>query len=148
MATQQQVQQSQPQNYKRPPWVLLVAGFIILLLLCLIVGTTIIILSLIGTIHVPWSNTVSTILLTVFIPVLGAMIPLLQWLFSLPFNKTESPPMPQIIIQAPTTSPALPPTAPSYRGIIGFPPPTDPRTIQQREKVVKQVYRQLIQPGI
>jgi hypothetical protein len=37
---------------------------------------------------------------------------------------------------------------PAPRSIIGFPPPTDPRTIQQREKVVKEVYDKLTQPDI
>jgi tetratricopeptide (TPR) repeat protein len=36
----------------------------------------------------------------------------------------------------------------SYRGIAGVPPPTDPKTIQQREKVVKEVYGRLSQPDI
>ena len=36
----------------------------------------------------------------------------------------------------------------AHRGIVGLPPPTDPRTIQQREKVVKEVYTKLIQSDI
>src|SRR5262249_30663576 len=31
-----------------------------------------------------------------------------------------------------------------YRGIMGVPPPTDPRTIQQRETVVKDIFARLI----
>src|SRR5258708_34445134 len=34
----------------------------------------------------------------------------------------------------------------AFRGIRGVPPPTDPRTIQQREKAVRDVYAKLIQP--
>ena len=82
MAVQQQVQEPQGHNRKRPIWVLVVAALIILLLLGLVVGATLVILSLLSVIHVPWSNTISGVLLTVIIPVLGAMIPLLQWLLS------------------------------------------------------------------
>src|SRR6266480_6993906 len=35
-----------------------------------------------------------------------------------------------------------------YRRIVGFPPITDPRTIQQREHVVKTIYTQLTQKDI
>jgi NB-ARC domain len=60
--------------------------------------------------------------------------------------------MPQIIVHVPTTQP-LPPAATAadkaaFRGIVGFPPPTDSRTIQQREKVVKEVYALLTQSDI
>src|SRR5207302_599584 len=41
-----------------------------------------------------------------------------------------------------------PPDKTTHRGIIGIPPPTDPRTIQQREHLVKEIYTKLIQPGI
>ncbi len=36
----------------------------------------------------------------------------------------------------------------AYRGIAGFLPPTDPKTIQQRESVVEDVYGRLTQPDI
>jgi tetratricopeptide (TPR) repeat protein len=37
-------------------------------------------------------------------------------------------------------------TTSTHHNILGYPPPTDPRTIQQREEVVKDVYMQLVQP--
>jgi len=37
---------------------------------------------------------------------------------------------------------------PAHRGIIGLPPLTDPRTIQQREQIVREVYSKLTQPDI
>ncbi len=52
-----------------------------------------------------------------------------------------------------TSSPAPPallstsPDKPAPRGIAGFPPPTDPRTIQQREQAVQDIYGRLTQPG-
>ena len=36
----------------------------------------------------------------------------------------------------------------THRSILGFPPPTDPKTIQQREEIVKDVYVRLAQPDI
>ena len=36
----------------------------------------------------------------------------------------------------------------THRSIIGLPPLTDPRTIQQREQVVREVYGKLVQPDI
>src|SRR5437868_11564366 len=60
--------------------------------------------------------------------------------------------MPPIIVQVPATPPrpssSQLPDKVSYRGIVGFPPPTDPRAIQQREQVVREVYTKLIQPNI
>ena len=47
------------------------------------------------------------------------------------------------VYNIPAATPAF-----SYRGIVGVPPPTDPKTIQQREKVVKEVYDRLTQPDI
>lgn len=152
MAVQQQVQEPQEQNRKRPLWVNMVAAFIILVLLVLVAGATVVILGLLGVIHVPWYNNVSVILLTVIIPVLGAMIPLLQWILSLPFGKPEQAPTPQLIVQIPPTPsmppPLPPPDKPAFRGIVGLPPPTNPRTIQQREKTVKEIYKKLTEPDI
>lgn len=39
-------------------------------------------------------------------------------------------------------------TSPGYRDLVGQPPPSDLRTIHQREKIVKDVYTRLIQPDI
>ena len=70
----------------------------------------------------------------------------------IPATSPPSLQMLPIIVQLPTTQP-LPPQSPpqekaSHRGIVGLPPPTDPRTIQQREHVVKDVYSKLTRPGI
>ncbi len=37
-------------------------------------------------------------------------------------------------------------TTTTHHTILGYPPPTDPKTIQQREEVTKDVYMRLIQP--
>jgi tetratricopeptide (TPR) repeat protein len=57
-----------------------------------------------------------------------------------PATTSQLPP----IVQLPTTS-ALPSKTP-YRGIVGIPPSTDPKTIEQRENIVTYVYRKLTQP--
>jgi hypothetical protein len=53
------------------------------------------------------------------------------------------------IVEQLSTKRNPPPTLSSTsRGIAGFPPPTDPKTIQQRKQVVEGIYTQLIQPNI
>src|SRR5215469_9009974 len=144
MATQQQVQQPhQPQQNKSH----LRRRLIIAVVIVALIVSTVWILSSLAIIQGIWATIVST-LVTVF----GVVFTFLPLITSA--DKSEPPPTPQINVQVqlPPLAPQLPmptsPTASSYRGIIGLPPPTDPRTIQQREKVVKEVYRQLIQPGI
>lgn len=106
--------------------------------------------------RVPWFSILPIIIFTV----LGVVIGLFQWLFplssSIPQHHTVSslapqvsvPPMPQIIVHVPTTQPAAVADKAAYRSILGLPPPTDSRTIQQREKIVKEVYARLTQPDI
>ncbi len=36
----------------------------------------------------------------------------------------------------------------TYRGIVGLPPPVNPKTIQHRDKIVSEVYERLTQPDI
>ncbi len=70
----------------------------------------------------------------------------------IPSTPTPSPKMPPIIVQVPTSQPLSSPSTPldkaSYRGIVGLPPPTDPKTIEQRVEVVKEIYAKLIQPDM
>lgn len=165
MGKQQQVQQpkGRSRKFKRPPKMRL--SIVIFAILCVIIGITIWILDLLGVVNIPLPGIVSIIVATVVIPVLfpllGLIIALVQWL--LPFSpdepevSSESHPapvtsMPQIIINVPSTpsvpvSPPLPPPAntAAYRGIIGLPPPADPKTIQQREKAVREIYAALTQ---
>lgn len=117
-----------------------------------------------------WSNALSIIFTFT-----GVLIGLLQWLFpvsvgsenrqpNLPANLPLLPQVanglgnsatfPPIIVYPPSTVTApLPQSSTdagekaSYRGILGLPPPTDPRTIQQREVAVKDVYTCLLQPA-
>jgi hypothetical protein len=105
----------------------------------------------------------TTILPVVIFTVLGVVIALFQWLFPvstgththehttnsfpaslMPQLSTASPAvstLPQIIVHVPPADHLSPPQSgpldkAPYRGIMGVPPPTDPRTIQQREKAV------------
>lgn len=110
------------------------------------------------------------ILPIVIFTVLGIVVSLFQWLF--PMSGGSSQPVAvlhpstlsqlaqaaqvasqqpqQIIVQVPAIDP--PPqhaaqTGPldkaTYRGILGVPPPTDPRTIQQRDTTVQAIYTKL-----
>ncbi len=65
-------------------------------------------------------------------------------------------PQPQIIVHVPAVDPPPPQHAAqsgplekaTYRGIMGVPPPTDPRTIQQRDKAVQAIYTKLCGPEV
>src|SRR6266516_264062 len=99
-------------------------------------------------------------LLPIIFTVMGVFIGLFQWLFPVPAGPPQQlpdtpAPTPQIIVHIPPT-PASPepisstPTVvkTTYRGIVGVPPPTDSRTIQQRQRMVQAIYARLIQPEI
>jgi len=99
-------------------------------------------------------------LLPIIFTVMGVFIGLFQWLFPVPAGPPQQlpdapAPTPQIIVHIPPT-PASPepisstPTVvkTTYRGIVGVPPPTDSRTIQQRQRMVQATYARLIQPEI
>jgi len=165
MAQQQQIQppnnvQGQHKGSKHRPWL----RWVIL----------IIILTLIAIAIILWALSSKNPLLSIIpiiIPVIGIIIALFQWLFPvssssgapehhhLPSNTpqlaTASPSAPPpsiqpIIVHVPATQ-QLPPISQekaAYRGIVGFPPLTDSRTIQQREKLVKEIYTQLLSPDI
>src|SRR5438270_10496493 len=124
----------------------------------LLVGATILwILNSQGIIRGSWSG----ILLIIF-TVAGIIIGLFQWLYPIsspPPPQTQphaaavaATPAPQIIVHMPPTAPAPSLPAPgeraTYRGIVGVPPPTDPRTIQQRQKAVQDIYRRLLRQDL
>lgn len=106
-------------------------------------------------------GSLSTILPVIIFTVLSVVIGLFQWLFPVGSGapglhvpaaasmqaalapQGGAAPIPQIIVHVPQeyTHPLQPgkPEKISYRGIMGIPPPTDPRTIQQREEQVRQI---------
>jgi len=110
-----------------------------------------------------WSSVLSIIFIF-----MSVLIGLFQWLFpvsnSSPTNSASPahsalPGAPDVLAQPPhiivqmhpaditsALAPAKVEKAP-YRGIMGMPPPTDPRTIQQREVAVKDIYTALLQPA-
>jgi tetratricopeptide (TPR) repeat protein len=167
MSTQQpghQIDNAQhEQRRKQPQWIRwLIASIIILLI---VVGIIIWV--------VTSQNSLTTILPIVIFTVLGVIIALFQWLFPVSSNvhdhpsttihsslmpqlSAATPPlstMPRIIVDVPSADQMQsPPSGPldkrAYRGIMGIPPPTDPRTIQQRETVVKDIFARLIQSDI
>jgi tetratricopeptide (TPR) repeat protein len=162
MATQQQGQQHE-HKHKRPLWPRwLIASIIIILIIAGIVIWV-----------VTSQGSVTTILPIVIFTVLGVVIGLFQWLFPVSSNasdhasttihpslipqlSTATPSLstiPQIIVHVPPADYTYPPQSgpldkAAYRGIRGIPPPTDPRTIQQRETVVKDIFARLTQPDI
>jgi len=168
MSTQQQGQQfdnarQHEQRRKRPPWTRWVIASIILLLVAL--GAIIWIVTSQGSL--------TTILPIIIFTVLGVVIGLFQWLFPVSSNAPDhsrpifrssllpevSPAtpagsaMPQVLgLISPVDRPHPVQSGPldkaAYRGIMGVPPLTDPRTIQQREKTVKDIYEKLAQPDI
>src|SRR5579885_1638345 len=108
-----------------------------------------------------WSNDLSIIFVFT-----GVLIGLFQWLFPVagsasgqsaaPVDAASSGParttMPPIIVQMHPADVASAATVPqeekaTYRGIMGVPPPTDPRTIQQRAGAVRDIYARLVDPG-
>jgi tetratricopeptide (TPR) repeat protein len=104
-----------------------------------------------------WSNIFSIIFVFA-----GVLIGLFQWLFPITGSSaepTQSTAQPVAILPSPNmlsqTFPVRPQPASVvsleekivYRGIMGLPPPTDPRTIQQRQKAVADIYARLIQPN-
>src|SRR5579871_5394751 len=116
----------------------------------------------------PQSSLIAILPIIIF-TVLGVVISLFQWLFPVGSNAPAHPAAsmhpafvapgavaPQIIVHVPpqVSMPAhdAPLSGPlskvSYRGILGFPPPTDPRTIQQRESVVHDLFALLSEPHI
>src|SRR5436309_4140696 len=131
---------------------------IVSITILLLVGATILwILNSQGIIRGSWSG----ILLIIF-TVAGIIIGLFQWLYPIsspPPPQTQphaaavaATPAPQIIVHVPPTAPAPSLAAPgeraTYRGIVGVPPPTDPRTIQQRQKAVQDIYSRLLRQDL
>jgi tetratricopeptide (TPR) repeat protein len=138
---------------------------VIIVLILVAAGTVIWLLTLQGT----WITIVPLVIFTI----LGVIIALFQWLFpvsSNTSNHTSTTLQPSLIPQLFSATPSLstmpeihvhvppadhthpPQSGPLdkrvYRGIMGVPPPTDPRTIQQREAVVKDIFAKLTQPDI
>jgi len=138
---------------------------VIFVLILIAAGTVIWLLTLQGT----WITIVPIVIFTV----LGVIIALFQWLFPVSSNtsdhsstiiqsslipqlSTVTPSLstkPEIHVHVPLADHTHPPQSGlldkrAYRGIMGVPPPTDPRTIQQRETVVKDTFTKLTKPDI
>ncbi len=93
------------------------------------------------------------IVISAFAAVFGAAFALLAVIPS--DDKPDTPTTIQNIIQLPSNlsvspipSPSPSPDKPAARSIVGTPPPTDAKTILQREQAVKDIYNRLIQPDI
>lgn len=100
-------------------------------------------------------NTWSSVLPFAIFAELSVVVALLQWLFPISSHTAEQTtatlselPTSQIATYFPSTvlqpQQSLLEKKPTFRKIVGLPPPTDPRAIQQRETIVKRVYTELI----
>jgi tetratricopeptide (TPR) repeat protein len=170
MTTQQQEQRSDlPQKRSKQRRMLSRRALVIITVLVLAVAIIITwILSYLKVIPSFWAS-----IFTIIITVLGAVFAFFQSMhlfvpvdrdelpeaprqrnpdFNLPLVPAPTPQIPSIIVQLPSNqSPfvqMLTSDKTAHRGIVGLPPPTDPRTIEQREHVVKEVYTKLTQPDI
>src|SRR5450631_1388164 len=92
----------------------------------------------------------STIFSVLFVAA-GLLVSLLQWLFPISKGSVEETSVSSLIVRhvPSATALAILPTPSSdqpkkytYRGMLGVPPPTDARTIQQRTSTVKEIYAQ------
>jgi len=154
MSTQQQEQASGKARQRRQ---LRARRFLILgiALLFLLGGAALWILNSQGLVRGSWSST-----LLIIFTVLGVVVGLVQWLFPIssppPQQHADTAavlPTPHIIVQVPQASSPSPPQPAmkekaAYRGIVALPPPTDPRSIQQRQQAVEEIYSKLTQPGV
>lgn len=128
---------------------------------------TIVVLCL-GAVAALWifnANAAWSIDLSIVFVFTGVLVGLFQWLFPVSSSSANhsTPPaqsatpdatatLPPIIVQMHPAevlpvAPAAKDEQAAYRGIMGVPPPTNPRTIQQREPAVREVYQLLTQPG-
>lgn len=161
MATQQREQLTKPHGRrKKGKRVSLRELIIVTVILIALVVAIIWILSSLSIIPNTWAAISS-----ITVAVLGTLFAFLQSLhLFLPPNTHETsgipehplqpapPQIPPIILQLPVTQPlsiqSVPVNKVPYRGIVGLPPPTDQRTIQQRKNVVKEIYTRITQPDI
>jgi tetratricopeptide (TPR) repeat protein len=139
MATQQQAQQPQkPERRKGFPLGQLIIIIIFILTIIAYCIAAYLILRNQGITQGSTTLTIVSIIFGLIVGLLALMFAIFQWRYPVTPNTPKSG----------VTSP--PPAIPSssFFGIIGLPPPTDPRIIQQRENDVKAVYNQLTQPSI
>jgi tetratricopeptide (TPR) repeat protein len=153
--TPQHIQQSEHRgNYKRLPPVYTFIAFTTFILFAIGVGAGF--LNFIGAVH----GSIYTILAVVFI-MLGIVFSFLQWLFPSTFASHDHTTLFSTVASTTLTSDILQisvvPSVPVqsfpnnknvYRNILDIPPPTSPKTIQQRTSIVKDVYTQLIKPDV
>ncbi len=138
---------------------------VIIVLILVAAGTVLWLLTLQGT----WISIIPLVIFTV----LGVIIALFQWLFPVSSSTSDHSSnsiqpslvpqlssaipslstMPEIHVHGPTAAHTHPPQSGPlekrpYRGIMGIPPPTDARTIQQREILVKDIFTRLTLPDV
>ncbi len=140
MQAQQQEQQpngSQGSGQRRPAIVIVGIVLTLIALVSFVIVLAILLLNYLGAFQKDWSTTLTKIFGIVSLiagplaAALGAWRWFREWLLSR--FPLEAPP--QSIPQ-------------SYRHILGRLPPTDPKAVEQREELVKDIYEKLIRPDV
>lgn len=109
-------------------------------------ASTITVFSIVGVIPGFWATIISA-LLTIFGLVFG-VLPLIPSDGKSPVAApavTNAPPNAVPSTQSVVSAPSPDQSTSAYRGIVGIPPPSDPRTIQQREQALMDIYHTLTQ---
>ena len=124
---------------------------IIITVILLLTATTIWILSALTIVAPVWATIISSILTA-----LGVIFAFGQWFIPVPSsNEAESTladsSLPSelqtaLISLSSSISEQVPGNKLAYRRILSVPPPTDPKAVQQRESLVKEVSAKLVQP--
>ena len=157
-------QQVQVKKRKSPPVGFWIAISIVIILIVALAAASAWILTHQGITQGTATLTIISIIVGLIIALIAALFTFLQWRYpvspdttesvsTLPTSQAPSPSQPISIQLQPQAPPTIPqpspiPDKPISASIIGILPLTDPRTIQQRQQVVEQVYAQLAKPSI
>ncbi len=160
-------QQVQGKKRKPLPLGFWIAITIVIILIIVLAITSAWILTHQGITQGTATLTIVSIIGGLILALIAALFTYLQWRYPIPTDTAESvspSPAPQvssptpIIIQLQQPTPPQPPSPPIPQppitdkpisgNITGSFPPTDPKTIQQRQKLVEQVYTELTKPDI
>jgi tetratricopeptide (TPR) repeat protein len=164
MGQQQQVQGKKRKSLPPGFWIAIAIALVLVVALAI---TSAWILTHQGITQGTATLTIVSIIGGLILALIAALFTYLQWRYPIPTDTAASvspsptlqaPSPTPIIIQLqqptppqtpqPSTPPSPAPNKPISGNITGSFPPTDPKTIQQRQKLVEQVYAELTKPGI
>ncbi|GAC1632987.1 MAG: hypothetical protein NVS4B11_34060 [Ktedonobacteraceae bacterium] len=145
---------SNQQGHKRFPRTRIYIFITVAIMLFFVLGTGSGVLSIVGAVHGPLP-----IIVSVTLTVLGVVLAFVRWLFHLIYAEptlAETLSQPTILTlsvpanaEAVNVEPQITSTdRNAHRNVATLPPPTFPRTIQQRQIMVEEIYNQLIQQDV